>query len=334
MKQLYLYIAMMCLGAVALHGQQDPMFTKYMFNSLTFNPAYAGSKPYLSAGVLYRQQWFGGDAIEGAPITQTFTIHTPISDKVGLGMSLVNDEIGPTHTVQGNFSYAYHIPFETGKLSVALQAGVKHWRANWNELNPRELNDAAFENMTPSEWMPNFGAGVYYYTDNWYIGASVPQLINYDLRETETITTNRWAQTYRHYYLTAGLVVPVNNYIDFKPSILVKHVNLFGSFNSDPGVVSTVGAPTAVDIDASFLFYKTIWVGAAFRSALEALNGDSSVSSANVWAMWYFDNGVRLGAAYDYGLNQIQTVSNGSFEVALGYDFNVDVNKVVTPRYF
>jgi len=169
MRKIYLFIVLLFVGGTNLFAQQDAMFTKYMFNSLTFNPAYAGSKDHLAMNLIHRTQWWG---IEGAPQTQSLIIHTPMpNERVGVGLSLVNDEIGPTNSIRANLSYAYRIPMGKGKLSIGLQGGVMHWRADFNKLSLEQGGgDEAFEEMTPSKLLPNFGAGIYYYTPKFYVG--------------------------------------------------------------------------------------------------------------------------------------------------------------------
>lgn len=330
---IFLLLTIMCIA------QQDAMFTKYMFNSLSFNPAYAGSQGYTSIRAIYRNQWFS--SIEGAPITQNITAHAPMNEKIGLGLSILNDQIGPTNTTSANVSYAYHIPFKDGKISLGLQGGIMYWRADYNKLNIKDPNDIVFEaDMKPTAWLPNFGAGVYYYSEHFYAGVSVPHLINYDLRENEDTAITKWARFYRHYYFTVGGAIPINNSMILKPSLLLKNVGLFGEFNPDPNNPNFTAAPTEFDIDVSVLFYNTLWVGASFRSAIEAFVKDadgvskSSVDSADVWAAYYLKNGIRIGVAYDYPLTKINQFSPGSFEVMLGYDFDTKLDRIVTPRYF
>lgn len=163
-------------------AQQDPMFTKYMFNSLVFNPAYAGAKDHLSATLLHRDQWWG---LEGAPKTQSLTIHSPLeSGKVGLGLSVINDQIGPTNTLSAMASYAYRIQLNEGKLALGLQAGVMNYRSDFNKLSIDNPDVAFMDDMTPNMWLPNVGAGVHYYIPNkFYVGVSVPHLLNLTLRE-------------------------------------------------------------------------------------------------------------------------------------------------------
>ena len=317
-------------------SQQDPMFTKYMFNSLSFNPAYAGSHDYMSVRLLYRDQWWG---TPGAPTSQTFTVHSPVGKRVGLGVGLTNDKIGASGSTTANISYAYRIPFGKGKLNLGLQTGVTNWRADWSVLrykDPRQ-QDQVFTNLTENRWLPNFGAGAFYYAPKFYVGFSVPHLINWDLQKTGALPlAGEPAQLYRHFFFHTGMIIPVKgDAIVFKPSLLIKSVGLLSDFSSSP-TTNPVGAPTEFDIDLSLLFYDAFWVGVSFRSAFEArqFGGASSFDSADIWAAFYLFNGIRIGAAYDYTLTPIQEEADGSFEIMLGYDFNYTARKVNTPRYF
>ena len=143
---------------------------------------------------------------------------------------------------------------------------------------------------TPNLWKPNFGAGVFYYTELFYAGLSVPHILDFELYENpQGSPTDFMSKQFRHYFLTAGLAIPfdASRTIVFKPSILIKNVGLFGEFKNDTNVYANVGAPTEMDIDLSFLFYEALWVGMSFRSAFEGFNGDSSYDSADIW-MAYF----------------------------------------------
>jgi hypothetical protein len=167
----------------------------------------------------------------------------------------------------------------------------------------------------------------------FYIGASVPHLVEYDLRED--VTTPIYARIYRHYYGMAGLVLPINgDNLMFRPSILVKTVSIGSGLRKD-NAFQSVGAPTEVDIDLSLLFYNKFWLGASFRTAVEAFDNErSSYDSADIWVSYFMENGLRIGAAYDYPLTELAQVTAGSFEVMIGYEFNFDTKKTVTPRYF
>ncbi len=313
-----------------LFGQQDPMFTKYMFNSLVFNPAYAGSRDHMDIALLHRTQWY---EINGAPQTQTLTLHTPLrNERVAVGFSIVNDKIGPTNTTGVNLIYAYRIPFKKGKLSIGLQAGLENYRADWTQLNLQSGNDPSFlENE--NRLLPNFGAGIYYYTSHFYVGASSPQLVEYDLRNGAT--TSIYARQVRHYYLTMGAAIPLNGRaLVFKPSILIKNVGL-DKPASKLDAFKDIGAPNEFDIDVSFLFQEALWVGASFRSAFAAFQDNkSSFDSADIWVSYLLSNGLRFGAAYDYPLTELSNVTSGAFEIMVGYEFTYRIKKTVTPRYF
>ena len=323
-------------GALTSWAQQDPMFTKYMFNSLVYNPAYAGSNEHMAIGLLHRTQWGG---IDGAPTTQSFTLHTPMkSERVGVGFSFLSDKIGPTTTFGFNAAYAYRIPVgKTGKIAIGLQGGIENYQADWTVLDLQDQGDPSFD-FSQSRWLPNFGAGVYYNSKHFYAGFSCPQLVEYDLREN--IQTDIYARQARHYFFSIGGAIPLKgDALIFKPSALIKNVGLFSS-SAKKAEFKNIGAPTEFDIDLSFLFYETFWVGASFRSALEAFQKGSddqklsSFDSGDIWASWFMSNGIRIGAAYDYPLNDLNTVTYGSFELFLGYEFNFKTKKIVTPRYF
>ena len=333
MRKIFTLTLCLFIGGMMAHAQQDAMFTKYMFNSLVYNPGYAGYHDHMYVGVLYRNQWQG---IEGAPTTQTLTLHTPLrTQRVGVGFNLVNDAIGPINETRAFASYSYRIPLGgSNTLAVGLQGGMSYWRANWGELNLQNPLDDAFADPNPTKFLPNFGAGVLFYNDQFYVGVSSPQLIEHDLREEANINTLPFAKLYRHYYLAAGAAFPINgDQMVLKPSILIKNVGLLSGLNKDPEF-QNIGAPTEFDIDVSILFYQQFQVGLSFRSAIEAFDDRSSFDSADIWMSYLLNNGLRFGAAFDYPLNDLNTVTFGSFELMVGYQFNYNVAKVVTPRYF
>ena len=224
MKKILLPTFLLVLMAFSGSAQQDPMFTKYMFNSLVFNPAYAGAKDHMSVTLLHRDQWWG---IEGAPKTQSFTIHSPLEgDRVGLGLSVIRDEIGPTKTLSAMASYAYRIPLGQGKLALGVQAGAMNYRTDLSDLSIENASDPVFMNsLIPNMWLPNFGAGVHYYVPNkFYVGASSPNILQSTLRDNVGVPEidSMMASRFRHYYLFAGGAIRLNSLMVFKPSFLVK----------------------------------------------------------------------------------------------------------------
>lgn len=348
--KLYIIITLLLgiFGTAA--AQQEPMFTQYMFNSLSYNPAYAGSKNYLSANILYRTQWQGWNTRDhglnpelttgGAPISQTFTVHTPVGSRIGLGFSVINDKIGTSESTSANVSYAYRFPFTKGHLAIALQIGAFNYRTSSTDLiarNPLE-EDPAFSDIQLNLWRPNFGTGLYYNSDRFYLGVSIPRLFQLTLREYKTPATRYIAKAYQHFYFTMGGAIPVKGNLDFvlKPSLLVKSVGLFSELQRQGNSTQIIAAPTEFDLDFSILLRKMFWLGVSFRSSAEIfVIQKSSYDSADVWFGVYLKNGLRLAAAYDFSLTPIQNYSIGSFEMSLGYDFDFsNVEKVNSPRYF
>lgn len=272
-------------------------------------------------------------------MTQSFTIHTPFKKKVGLGLSVANDAVGASGSTVINGSYAYRIPFGKGKLAIGIQASMMNWRSNWADLNYHDpaSQDEVFDDYGFSRWLPNFGAGLYYSTERYYLGLSVPRLIGFDLRESSAISTTDWAKIYRHYYFTAGAAFPINgDALVLKPSILIKSVGLLNEYTADLRDPKLIGAPAEFDLDLSLLFYQALWVGVSFRSAFAAdsFGGASSFDSADIWAAYHMRNGVRVGMSYDYTLSSLQGFTKGTYELMLGYDFVYNTKKVNTPRYF
>lgn len=327
----YLITAIVGCWSTVSWGQQDPMFTKYLFNSLAYNPAYAGSNDHLVLNAIHRQQWTG---LDGAPSTQSLTAHSPLRNgRVGLGFSLVNDRIGAGGTLDFSGSYAYRVPLgESFKLAVGLQASITQWRGNWSELTLEHTADPVFlENI--NRWLPNFGAGLYLYSTHFYAGFGSPRLIEHNLRKANDAGETLFARTYRHYYTTVGGAFPWQGNADlvFRPTVLLKSTGLFSSLRKNPDF-QNFGSPTELDVDVSVLLRQTLWLGIAYRMALE--RSISSDESFDLWADLYLRNGLRLGASYDILLGPIRKVAGGSFELMLGYEFDIKKSRVASPRYF
>lgn len=323
-------------------AQQDPMFTKYMFNSLAFNPAYAGTSDYLSATAIVRDQWLswgkGINSIEGgAPITYALSVHSPFKNNVGLGGYISQDNIGSSIFTEMTFSYAYRLRLNDDlQLSAGIQGGVTHQNFDYSGLNIRDPSDGNFMEGNSAAWLPNAGAGLYLFSEKFYVGASVPSLFESTISNSPVPTKNP-ARNYRHMYVATGAAFPIKGNDDFvlKPSILIKGVGWLGDFATSSQSIAVVRTPTEFDIDVSMLFYQTLWFGASFRSTVDFVTqGKSSHDSADLWGAFYLKNGMRIGLAYDYSLTELQQYGNGSAEIMIGYDMNFNVDKIVTPRYF
>jgi len=294
-------------------AQQDAMYSQYMFNMLTVNPAYAGSRDVLSTTAMYRRQWLN---IDGAPTTALVSADMPIKgEKMGLGLMVVNDKIGITNTLGVYGSYAYRIRMrERGTLSLGLSGGASNYSANLSRVETS--NDGVFDpafSQNLSKWMPNFGAGIYYSTDRFYLGASLPHLMNNSLGSTTKISLLKAEKTnasqYRHLFFMAGYVFKVSPTVACKPSILTKYVS---------------NAPLEIDLNANFWFQDKIGIGASYRSA------DGMVAMVE----FQLSKQLRFGYAYDFPLTRLSKYTTGSHEVLLRYEFGFDKGQILSPRYF
>ncbi|MDO8367599.1 MAG: type IX secretion system membrane protein PorP/SprF [Saprospiraceae bacterium] len=319
------------IWSVAVLAQQVPMLTNYHFNSLVFNPAYAGSNEHLTLNLSHRQQWLGFD---GAPVTQTVTAHSPLrNERVGVGLSLSNDKIGPGGSTDMGASYAYRMQVGASKklkLSLGLQASVANWRGKFSEITVEHSDDPSFS-QNQSRWLPNFGAGAYLYGEKFYLGLGCPHILEHDLRKTKNDTEGIFAKNYRSLYLTTGAAFPLQgDQLVFRPSLLVQSAGFLSDVKKEVAG-QNVGAPMSANLGAAVLFRQLFWVGTSYRTTF---SGKSSHDSANLWFAWSLRNGMRFGASYDITLSKLRNASSNSFEIILGYEFDVKVKQVASPRYF
>ncbi len=288
-------------------AQQDPQYTQYMFNGLAFNPAYAGSREALSATLLLRKQWV---QLEGAPSTGSFTLHGPsANERHGFGLSVVHDRLGITRQNFAGLSYAYRLPMANGVLSLGLRGGVTQFTNRYSDIvtiDPDQQNPG----VDVSAWLPRVGTGFYFNTERFYLGLSAPNILAGRYYRFNNQFSNEIASEQRvHYFATTGVVIPLGENVDFKPSIVAKYVQ---------------NAPLELDFNASLLFRKVFWVGAGYRT------GDAAVFIIEYMSL----KGWRIGYSYDYTLTLLNQVNSGSHEILFGIDLGLTKSKIITPRYF
>jgi type IX secretion system PorP/SprF family membrane protein len=304
MRKLYIILSIATLLISGANAQQQAMFTQYMFNGLALNPAYAGIHEGLSASMLWREQWVG---FEGAPSTQTFSIHSPIRYKpVSLGAMLIRDKIGVTEQFGAYFSYAYRImTSEKTRLSFGLQGSVSNFNSNFEDatlgLDPSLLNSQV------NETKPNAGVGLMYHSDRFYVGLSVPQLIN---QEFDKNNPDSDSFMLRHYFATAGVVFYLSRDVKLKPNLLVKAAH---------------GSPLQLDLNVNMLLQEFLWVGLSYRS----------FDSFDALVQFQLTPLLQLGYAFDFATTtELRRVNSGSHEIMLNYRFKLNKDRTVTPRYF
>jgi type IX secretion system PorP/SprF family membrane protein len=288
-----LSITALCLfGAGALLAQQAPLFSQYMHNEYVLNPAVAGSKTYTPIRSVIRSQWTG---IEGQPNTQTLSIHGRLKRHTGIGGYIFNDNIGPISQTGVSASYAYHMQLgETSQLSLGLGAMAYLYKLKTNELHfdsqgstDNVLNEGNFK-----AFYPNFSFGAFYYSEKFYAGISVPELMQTKITSSEEFFIMKQV---RHYYLMSGYTFHMGEKYKLEPSTLVKYVH---------------GAPVELDLSAKFTAYDKFSLGASYRS------NDAVVAFLG----FTFQERWHLGYSYDITMTELSKYTRGSHELMLGYD--------------
>lgn len=311
MKKSILILIAVMFGSICAKAQYDAMFTQYMFNEMFINPGYTGSKDAMAVNLLHRQQWV---SFPGRPVTTTFSLHGPLmNNKMGVGLSVLNEQIGKLNRNIAYLNYAYRVKAgKEGQLAFGLSLGIHNQVNKLSELKATDAGDIQVSQNTPSIISPNCGFGIYYYTKKLYAGLSIPRMIDdgymFDADGNFTKKTSFNTSKF-HYYLTGGYVFDVNDNLKIKPQTMIKMVQ---------------NAPLQYDINVNCLIKNMIWAGLGYRSGSDV----SVILGAQVNPQFI------VSYSYDYGLTKIQKYSQGSHEIAIGYLFSYKNRKVVTPRYF
>ncbi|WP_209402976.1 type IX secretion system membrane protein PorP/SprF [Pseudozobellia sp. WGM2] len=304
-KDIFKYILLCHLFFLVkgLSAQQTAQYTQYMYNTMVLNPGYVTQNSIVEANLLHRSQWVG---IEGAPETQSLSVQGKFSEKVRLGLTFVSDNIGAGNNidVNGNFSYQIPVGYKS-KLSLGLNAGIDVLKVDWSKGSYEDGQDPIFaQNL--NELRPVFGAGAYYYGDNWYLGVSTHNFLNSEIYNNDDATvTDRKSQ----YYAMAGYVFDLSDNLKFKPTLLTKHV---------------AGAPITVDVSGNFLVKEILALGLAYRY------NDSVSALAGV----HLAKSFFLGYSYDYSTTGLQSYNDGSHEIILKYNLFDSKKRALSPRFF
>lgn len=302
--------------------QQDVQFSQYLFNGLYINPAYAGYREQWNVNVFYRQQWVG---FPGAPKTFSAAADGTVNNnRVGLGLQLINDQLGAQKTTALYASYAYRLPMDASgdkTLALGLSGGFMQQRLDVSALDPASQNDILFMNAKKTAFMPDVRVGVYYNSDRFFAGLSADNLLTSSFQQSDGL--KNYIPLKPHLYLTAGGLVPLSDQIMLKPSFLIKE---------------DFAGPTSMDINAFLLLSQKLWIGGAYRTAvLHKSNTDKSAvkSGAVVGLVQFFINEkMRIGYAYDQTINGTGATSYRTHELSIGYFFVHPKARMLSPRYF
>jgi type IX secretion system PorP/SprF family membrane protein len=309
MKKIF-FSLLIFLVTINGYTQQDSQFTNYMYNTVNINPAYAGSRGVMSIFGLHRSQWVG---LDGAPVTNTFALNTPIrNSRVGLGLSIINDKIGPSDENTFSVDVSYTIPTsEKFKLSFGIKGTANLLNVDFSRMNIYNEGDIYSQQNIDNKFSPNVGAGIYLHSNKTYFGFSVPNFLetkHFD-KNSSSLASSSVANERMHYYFITGHVFDLSSSVKLKPAILTKVVN---------------GAPLQLDLSANFLIHDKFTFGAAYRwDAAASLLVGFQVSDS-----WL------IGYSYDMETTKLANYNSGSHEFFLRFELFKNYDKIISPRFF
>jgi type IX secretion system PorP/SprF family membrane protein len=331
-KRTIVILSLILAGLKPAGAQQNIQFTQYIFNSLSVNPAYAGYKEEWFGQLALRSQWTG---LSGAPQTGQLSIDgiiDPVNKRMGLGLQITSDKLGPQSATSAYANYAYRLRLnddDSQRLSFGVGVGVTNYGLDGTMLNKVGLNDPALPTGQINSLIPDARFGVYYYNSNFYVGASVMDLLSGD----NSSNIFRWdtgsnenIKRKRHVYLIAGMVSTLAEDLKLRPSIMLKE---------------DFKGPTSLDLSAMFIFGDRLWLGGTYRRGIKLWDKSfdigknlTNTNAVAAVAQFYVTNKLRVGYSYDYALNRLNTLQYGSHEITLGITFPRGVNRLLSPRFF
>jgi type IX secretion system PorP/SprF family membrane protein len=306
----YLHLLFL-LGCTSLIAQQQPFFSQFFYNKLIANPGAAGSTGLPTVTAFHRQQWAG---LEGAPVTQALSVNSPVlAERVGLGLTLVNDRIGFYNSTFAQAAYAYRVDVAGGKLGIGLHGSMTRYEADLSEIRTISGSTKAQEGMMDFSYLFNMGMGVHFENERFFMGASIPQVLDRGQTNGQV----------RHFFANAGAVM------ELSPTLLMRAA----------GAVRVVeNVPPSFDAHLGFGFTEEarLWLGSTLRVSdnYNGLGGDALVAVGQ----YQISERIRAGLAYDLGLGAVRNGNAGSFELLLEYAFvkasAAPLMPTLRPRYF
>jgi type IX secretion system PorP/SprF family membrane protein len=287
-----------------------PVYSQYLQNGLLINPAYAGTRGALSAFLSYRMQWMG---IPDAPVFQSVSLNTPMkNDKVGLGIMAQFMKFGFSKSQSVYASYAYQIKLKKGKISLGLKGGFDRSNTDYTGILTTTKNDPVFTVNDKPYFLPNVGAGIYYFSDRLFAGFSIPSFLSY--RKNSASGSVQAYHSFSEYDLifSAGGLITFSEAFKFKPSVMVDYS------------LQNTKKLTQFDINGNFIIGDLVWIGGSWRTSEEVAVGILQIQ---------INPQLMFGFSYDYPAGRMNSYSKGSSEFILRYEFGYKVS-TANPRYF
>lgn len=311
----------LCMSSFGF-AQQDAQFSQYMFNGIYINPAYAGYREQLNMHAFYRNQWTG---IEGSPKTISVAVDAIANNgNVGLALQLSSDQLGAQRNLATYANYAYRLRTNeegTSRLALGFGVGAVQLGINGALLNPNDPEPDQPSGMQ-STIVPDARVGIFYSNEKFYAGLSADNLVS------QYIDIDKYAyiaQPKPHYYLTAGMLVPVTQDMLIKPSFLLKDDR---------------GGPTSLDVNAFLIMGSRFWLGGSYRTGIKLYSKDylqkdlSNLNSAVAAVQFLPTENYRIGYAYDFAIGALKGYGGGTHEISFSYFFNKKNTRMLSPRYF
>ena len=306
-KYFLLLIVLMPLFAAESRAQQDPQFSQYMFNPLAINPAYAGSRGVMNGALVIRNQWTGFD---GAPKTETISLNTPTKrGRVGIGLEILADQLGPKKSTGAFLDYAYRIPLGKGKLAFGLGAGIMNYKVDWAKVDYKDQADGYAQLGSTSITKPDFKFGMYFNNKNFYTGFSFTHL-NQEEYTTVVDSLTFKAKMTRHGFFTIGRAFKLGENFIFSPSVLIRGVGGLRTNNAD--------------LNLNFRIKEVLWFGVSVRTE----------KSIVALIQYNITKQLKIGYSYDMTTSRLKTYQSGTHEIVIGFDLNLFQSQVLSPRFF
>jgi type IX secretion system PorP/SprF family membrane protein len=308
MKRIYIILFITFFARATAFSQTEPMYSQYMYNMLGVNPAYAGNREATSFNFFQRRQWVG---LAGAPQTTSVSIDGAFNDnKLGWGVQTYDDKLGVERADGVNMMMATHIQVsDKGTLSGGLSVGLMNYRIDLLNVQGRYTpSDPAFYSNF-NKWLPAVGLGIYYNTDKFYAGFSIPNVLKSRLTAFDVMNSGIQKVNSTHIFFTSGYVFDVNEDVKIKPSTMIKAVG---------------GAPIEADFNTNVWLKNVIGLGFSYRT------GDAMVAMAEA----QINNNLRVGYAYDITISPLKYYNTGSHELMFRYEFGNNNTKIKSTRYF